>query len=128
MTATAAQILALRRLTDEPLSTTYSDAQMQAFLEAHPLVDELGTIPYTWDISTDPPTKITTPQWIETWDASFAASEIWEEKAAALAELFNHSADGVNVSLSDKYDHAVSMAARCRSRRAIRHIPMTRGI
>jgi len=125
---TAAQILTLRRLTDEPLTTTYSDALLTTFIETYPLVDELGTIPYTWDISTDPPTKIETPYWIPTYDLQAAAGDVWSEKAAALAELYTFNADGGSHNLSEKHDHYMEMAATCRSRRSVRQIPMTRGI
>jgi len=125
---TAAQIATLRRVTDEPATTTYSDALLTLFIEAWPLVDELGTIPYTWDISTDPPTKIATPQWIPTYDINAAAGDVWSEKAAALAELYTFSADGGNHDLNAKYEHYMKMAAFYRSRRSLRQLPMTRGI
>jgi hypothetical protein len=125
---TAAQIATLRRLTDEPLTTTYSDATLTTMIEAYPLVDELGTIPYTWDLSTDPPTKVETPQWIPTYDLQAAAGDVWSEKAAALAELYTFNADGGSHNLSEKYDHYVRMASLHRSRRAVRQIEMTRGI
>jgi len=128
MTATAAQIATLRRLTDEPTTATYSDVQMQAFIEAYPLVDELGTIPYSWDLSTDPPTKISTPQWIPTYDINAAAGDVWSEKAAALAELYTFNADGGSYQMSEKFEHYQKMAKSFRSRRALRQIPMTRGL
>ena len=117
---TAAQIAKLRRMVDEPLTTTYSDAILTTMIEDHPLIDELGSVPYTWSIATDPPTKVETPDWIATYDLNITAAEIWDEKAAALAELFSFSADGGNLQVSDKYSHALSMAAHFRSRRAIR--------
>jgi hypothetical protein len=128
MTATAAQIATLRRTTAEPTAATYTDAQMQAFIEACPLVDELGTIPYTWDLSTDPPIKIATPQWIATYDLNVAAAEVWSEKAAAVAVLFTFSADGGNYDQNAKHEHYMKMASLYRSRRAWRQVPMTRGI
>jgi hypothetical protein len=128
MTATAAQISTLRRMTDEPTIATYSDVQMQAFIEACPLVDELGTIPYSWDLSTDPPTKISTPQWIPTYDLNKAAGEVWGEKAAAVAESFTFSADGGDYDLNAKHTQYMKMASMYRSKRAMRQVPMTRGI
>ena len=128
MTATAAQIATLRRMTDEPTTATYSDAQLTAFIENFPLIDELGTIPYTWSLSTDPPTKIATPQWIPTYDMNAAAGEVWSEKAAAVAELYSFEADGGNYQLSEKHEHYLKMAGIYRARRAWRHVPMTRGL
>jgi hypothetical protein len=128
MAATAAQIAQLRRTTNELTAATYSDMQLTAFIEACPLVDELGTVPYTWDLSTDPPTKISTPQWIPTYDLNQAAADVWSEKAAAVASLYGFDADGGSYKVSERYEHFMKMAAYYRSRRSMKQIPMTRGI
>ena len=119
---TAAQIAQLRRLVDEPLATTYSDELLTTMIEAHPTVDELGTIPYTWSIATDPPTKISTPGWIPTYDLNVAAADIWAEKAAVLARDYDFSADGAQYSRSQAYQQAMAQSRYYRGRRSPRTI------
>lgn len=86
MTATAAMILQVRRWTNEPTSTTYNDAAISALIEQYPLQDERGVSPYYYDVTTDPPTQVATAGWYPTYDLHAAARDIWQEKAAALAE------------------------------------------
>lgn len=121
---TAANIATLRRLVDEPLTTTYSDALLTTIIENRPLVDQLGTDPYYWDTTTSPPTQVTTTGWIPTYDLNLAAADIWQEKAAALANTFNFSADGGNNSYSDKFEHCKKMTAYYLSRRSAGSIPV----
>jgi hypothetical protein len=121
---TAAQIATLRRMVDEPLTTTYSDVALTAMIEAHPKVDELGSDPYTWSLATTPPTQVANPSWIPTYDIHAAAADVWGEKAAALAKEYSFSADGSNLQVSEKYNQAVRMAAHHNSRRAVRSIPL----
>lgn len=124
MSATAAQIAAVRRMVAEPLTTTYSDVQVQTFVEAHPLMDELGTDPYWWDTTTDPPVKVVTNGWIETYDLNAAAADIWEEKMAAVSNLISFSADGGNYQQSNQYEQYKKMAGYYRSRSSARNIPV----
>jgi hypothetical protein len=128
MTATAAQIATVRRMVDEPTTTTYSDVLIAAFIEAQPLMDELGTVPYTWSIATDPPSKIATPGWIPTYDLNAAAADIWSEKAAAVAEKFSFSADGGNYQAGDQHTQYMKMVSFYRSRRSARAVPLYKGI
>ena len=85
MTATAAMILSVRRKVAEPTSTTYSDTAIQTVIESYPLIDQRGEEPYTWDLSTQPPTQDDNEDWIVTYDLNAAAAVIWEEKAAAVS-------------------------------------------
>lgn len=124
MTATAAQILQVRRMTDEPTTTTYADATIQAFIEQYPLLDERGEKPYVWDTSTSPPTQDANDDWIATYDLNAAAAVIWEEKAAAVAEDYDFSADGGNYSRSQVNTQFLQMAAMYRSRRASKSLRM----
>lgn len=119
MGATAAQVLQVRRMTDERTEASYTDEALEAIIEAHPLMDPRGEVPGTWDESTEPPTWEVNANWIETYDLHAAAAMVWEEKAAALAGEYDLTAEGVVIHNSQKYDHAMDMARFHRSRRAV---------
>lgn len=89
MTATAAMIAELRRMVDEPTTTTYSDVLLTTYIERYPLMDERGVDPYWYDTSTDPPTQTATVGWYPTYDLHRAAADVWDEKASAVAELYD---------------------------------------
>lgn len=105
MAATAAQIAQLRRMVAEPTTTTYDDDALTAYIEARPLVDSLGRTPDHDD-------------WDGTYDLNGAASAIWEEKAAALADKYDVNADGADLARSQRFEHACKMARRYSARRA----------
>lgn len=119
MTATAAQIAELRGMVAEPTTTTYSDTALQGKIEKHPRVDVRGQEPHTW-LLTSPPTMTANTQWIPTYDMHAAAADVWQEKAAALADRFDASADGATLSRSQVYKQAMSQvayhSARCKIR------------
>lgn len=117
MTASAAQIAQVRRMTAEPTTTTYSDALIQGFIEDHPLIDELGTEPYYWVTNgSSAPTKTDSADWYPTYDLNAAAADVWEEKAASIAALYDFKADGGDYSRSQAHEHAKKMAKYYRSR------------
>lgn len=120
MAATEEQIVRLRRLVNEPGETTYDDAAIAGYIEAYPLRDERGKDPYAWDTSTTPPSQEANTSWIPTYDLNAAAADIWDEKAAVLAQDYDFSADGGNFSRSQAYEHAAAMAKRFRARRRAR--------
>jgi hypothetical protein len=122
MSATAAQIAQLRRMVNEPTTTTYSDATLATYIEAYPLMDERGEEPYTWDTSTEPPTEEDNDNWLATYDLAAAAADVWSEKAAAPAEDFDTNADGADLKRSQAYEQAMKQARYYRSRRAARTI------
>jgi len=117
MTATAAQIAKIRRMVAEPTVTTYLDADISAYIEAYPLMDERGEQPYTFSSAT-PPAQVVNTNWIATYDLNAAAADIWEEKAAAVADLYDFNADGGSHSRSQKYEQYMKNARSYRSRRA----------
>ena len=86
MAATAAMAAQLRLMVDEPTEATYDDDLIDDRIEAHPLLDALGTDPYEVDYSTEPPTLSERDEWIPTYDLNAAAAIIWEEKAAAVSD------------------------------------------
>lgn len=120
MSATAAQIARLRRMVNEPDDTTYDDDLLTEYIERYPLMDERGQEPYTWDASTEPPTQDPNESWIPTYDLSAAAADIWDEKAAGVAQDFDFSADGGRYDRSQVAEMYAKRARYYRSRRAIR--------
>lgn len=119
MTATAEQIAQLRRMTNEPAATSeYEDADIQGYIEAHPLMDARGELPYTWDTSTEPPTQTANPNWVATYDLHAAAADVWEEKAASYAGQFDFKADGSDFSRSQAYEQLMARVRYHRARRA----------
>lgn len=119
MTATAAMIAQVRRMVNESDSTTYSDATIQSYIETYPLLDERGQEPYTYDTSTTPPTQDTNEDWIATYDLHAAAADIWEEKAATVADKVDFEADGGRYSCSQKAEAYMKLARSHRARRSI---------
>lgn len=119
MAVTAEQIAQVRRMTNEPTTEVYSDAAITSLIAAYPITDELGVDPYYWDYSNGTPVKTTTEGWIETYNLNAAAADIWQEKAAKVAEYFDFSADGGNYSRSQAYNQYMQMAAFYRKRAGV---------
>ena len=118
MAATAEQIARLRRMVAESTDATYDDDALAEYIERHPLLDERGEQPYTWDTSTEPPTQEANDNWIATYDLHAAAADVWEEKAANVADSVDFGADGANYHLSQKYEQAMARVRYHRSRRS----------
>lgn len=110
MTVTASMISTLRRMVAEPTTTTYSDAVLTEYIERYPHLDQYGETPLD-DYGA------VNANWEETYDTNAAASEIWAEKAAAVASKFDFSADGGNYSQSQQYEQFMKQARYYRSRR-----------
>jgi hypothetical protein len=113
---TAAQIATVRRMVAEPATTTYSDALITTFIEAYPLQDERGELPYTWSSAT-PPAQVVNDRWVATYDLNAAAADIWQEKAGSLAALYDFAADGGNYSRSQAFEQAMKQARYFRARK-----------
>lgn len=121
MSVTAGNISKLRRMIAEPTTAAYSDADLVEILASHPVMDERGEQPFTWDFSTTPPGKEENDQWIPTYDFHLSAAEIWEEKAAAVADEHDFSADGADFSRSQVYQNYIKNARFHRARRYARN-------
>lgn len=117
MSATAAQVAELRRMVDEPGTDTYSDEDLETYIEKYPLMDERGEVPYTWDTSTSPPTQDENEDWIPTYDLHRAAADVWDEKAAGVAEDFDFQADGGNYARRQVWENYLGQARYHRARR-----------
>ncbi len=105
-------------MTNEPETTTYEDSDLSTIIETYPLTDARGEEPFTWDTSTSPPTMDTNEDWIVTYDLNAAAADVWEEKAAPLAQDYNYAADGARYDRSNAYEQAKKQARWFRSKRS----------
>lgn len=122
MAATAAMITQVREMTNEVNSATYSSTRLAEIIERYPVIDERGEAPYTWDVSSSPPTKDDNEEWLPTYDLNSAAADVWEQKAAAAAADYDYSADGANLHRSQVYQQCQRQASLYRSRRQPRTI------
>jgi len=118
MAATAAMAAQLRRMVDEATETTYDDDLIDDIIELYPLIDALGSDPIEYDFSTEPPTASEVDNWIPTYDLHAAASQIWEEKAGAVSDEFDFSADGGKYSRSQKEEKYMNKSRWHSSRRS----------
>ncbi len=120
MTATADQIAELRRkVNDNSVVPTYSDKTLASYIERY-RIDAAY-----WE-TTSGDAIVATTVIPEEYDMNAAAADIWDEKAAALSEEFDFSADGLSVTISQKREAALKMAKRFRARRAPRSPTMER--
>ena len=118
MTASTAEIYQLRRLVAEPTTTRgWTDARLQAYIEAYPLTDALGRSPTRPNAAT-PTTLEANPYWTATYDLNAAAADIWDEKASSLAENIDISGGGESYSRNQAYENAVKRAKHFRARRS----------
>lgn len=124
MAATAAQKAQLRRMVNEPTTTTYSDALLATYIEAYPMLDARGESPFVepfgiYDTAL-PAALAANDDWTPTYDMNAAAADIWSEKAASLAGNFDFSTDGQSFSRSQAYQFTMTQSRYYRSRRAIK--------
>ena len=104
-------------------SSTYSDAVLTEYIERAPLIDSLGRDPYVVSATT-PPVMIANVDWVATYDLNAVASEIWSEKAGALAAQFDFSEDGQSFSRRQKYENAEKQARIYRAKRSAQAISL----
>lgn len=122
-TPTSDQVLELRGKIDEPTTANYSDLALQNILQRYPMLDWKDTEPYmivNWAPNINPTYD---PYWQPTYDLNRAAADVWEEKAAKLAEDTDFSADGSSFSRSQRYQQYMAQARFFRSRRSGRCRP-----
>ena len=117
MAATAAQVARIRRMTNEPTETVYDDDLVTDYIEAYPLVDARGEVPWV-ESTTTPGTLEENPDWTATYDLAAAAADIWAEKASSLAGDYDFAADGGNYSRSQAYEQAMKSSRYWRARRS----------
>jgi len=115
---TAAQLAQLRRMVGELLPSTYDDATIQSYIEAHALLDQQGEEPYELDEST-PPVLVANEEWMPTYDLNAAAADIWDEKLTTLiggGDMMDFSADGSSFRRSQVVDQYKERVRYFRSR------------
>jgi hypothetical protein len=108
MAVSESMIQKVKRFTGEVGSLEYHTDIINA-IASHPLLDAEGNAP-----SDD--------AWIPTYDLNLATSEIWEMKAAVLAQDYDFSEGSTSYTRSQAYEQAMKQAARFRARRAPRTI------
>jgi len=104
MSASVTDIARLRRMVDEPTTTTYSDELLGSYLEAWPLTDKNG-VSFEDDNSA----------WVEAYDLHAAAADIWEEKAAIASSKHDFKADGADYSSNQMYVNYMQQANQHRA-------------
>ena len=124
MAATAAMVTRLRRMIDEPALDPYTDDVLEGYIETYPLIDVLGTDPLEVDFTTTPPTVSERDDWIPTYDMNSAAADVWEEKAASIAEDYDMTADGSTLQRSKRFEQYTKKCRYFRSRRSVKTITM----
>lgn len=117
MSATDAQVRRLRRMVNEPTNETYKNEDLAEYVESYPAIDPRGERPFSWDTSTQPPTQDPNDDWVPTYDLNAAAADLWEEKAAVVAQDFQFQADGGSYSRQQKYEQYMKQARYFRARR-----------
>ena len=103
MPATAEQVERLRRMVAEPQPNVYKDEDLAAAIERYPRDVEEAEDPEYSD-----------------YDLHAAAEELWQEKAAAVAQDYTFSADGAQYQRSGKYLQYMAQARWHGSRRMAR--------
>lgn len=103
----------------EPTATNgYTDTVLSEAIERYPVADAAGELP------TDERGNANSA-WTPTYDLNSAAAEVWMEKAAALASVYDFAADGGDYKRSQAMQHAQGMVAYYRARRAARSVRLT---
>lgn len=123
MAATAEQVARIRRMTAEATTDTYSDDDLEGYIERYPLVDARGEDPWI-ESETTPGTLEENPDWTPTYDLNAAAADIWAEKSATLAQDYDFQADGGQYSRSQAYQQAMAQSRYYRSRRSPKTITL----
>jgi hypothetical protein len=107
----AADIAQLRRMVAEPSTATYSDALLGSVIARYPLPDISGEWPYLTSGSAN-------TDWTATYDLARAAADVWEEKAATIANYFTFTADGATFNKEEQVRNYERQARKWNSRRA----------
>ena len=116
MAASAADIARLRRMVAEPGTTNgYTDTILSEAIERYPVADATNELPVDED-------GIANTAWTATYDLNSAAADVWMEKAAALASVYDFAADGGDYKRSQAAKQARDMVAYYRARRSARSV------
>lgn len=107
----APDVARFRKMIAESGTATYSDSDLRTTIARYPLPDVAGEWPFltSGSVNTD---------WVGTFDLANAASEVWTEKANAVSDNFDFTADGATYHKEQQYKHRLGQARYYRSRRA----------
>lgn len=97
------RILKLRRMTNEPTASVYTDDMLTAYIADAAVMDANGNFPDDDD-------------WVETYDLNRAAADIWEEKIAVVSGEYDFNADGGDYKQSQRRDEFERRARHYRAR------------
>lgn len=103
MTIEPIDVARLRRYIAEPTSETYTDEELTLLIKETSLTDVDGREP-------------SDPSWIPTYDIYKVASDIWLEKASAVADEFDFASDGGRFDRSQKVENYTKQSSYYRSR------------
>ncbi len=118
MAPTPDQITQLRRMTGSS-ADDFDAVYLTTVIARYPVVDANGAEPLRW-VGTYLPRQEQNPDWVEGYDMHSAAADIWEEKAAVVAQDFDFNADGGSYQRSQVYEQYMKQARYHRARRAAR--------
>jgi hypothetical protein len=104
MTASADDILDLRRMVNEPTQSPYTDIILARYIGKYPTVDDYGR-------------ESGDSGWTAGYDLNAAASDIWSEKASLVQMYYDFQADGARYSQSQLYEMAMDKSRYHAARR-----------
>ncbi len=103
MTIDPNDVSRLRRYISEPSAGTYTNEELILLIEESALMDVDGREP-------------SDPNWTPTYDIYKVASDIWLEKASAVADEFDFASDGGRFDRSQKVENYTKQSSYYRSR------------
>ena len=103
MTIEPNDVSRLRRYIAEPTAATYTDEELTLLIKESALMDVDGKEP-------------SDPNWNPTYDVFKVASDIWLEKASAVADEFDFDSDGGRFNRSQKVEAYTKQSSYYRSR------------
>lgn len=110
MEVPVAKIAQLRRMIAEPTEAVYTDELLESIITDYALPDSYGEDPTIRSWVEGQLIETENENWSGRFDLNAAAAQIWSEKAAAVAERFDFTADGATLHTSQEYNQAVSMS------------------
>lgn len=116
MALSTAEMTRLRVMVDEPTEDTYDDAYINALADV---------IAKAEDASGYAPTHAS---YTATYDLYILASELWRQKAGAVAAEFDFESEGAAFSRSQKYEHFIAQSVRYASLSRFRSTTVEAGV
>jgi len=102
MTVPMELVADVRRMSAEPTPAVYNDNLIKRLIEKRPITDKDGR---TSDST----------NWTPTYDLNAVVADIWDEKASAVADETDFTADGGSFNRSQRYEMYRKQASRYRA-------------